>query len=492
MAQQYNKVVFWFRNDLRLADNVALYQALSQSETVVPVFVFDTQQFRSVDLGIKGFSMPKTGAHRAKFLMETVADLRDNIRAIGGDLVIRTGKPQEAVMELVRQTGADAVFASEEVTYEEVKVDRALEDKLKEEGKELLLFWQMTLLHVDDIPFSMEELPDVFTQFRKKSEKFAEPRPTVNAPTLMPSLPEGIDAGVLPSYSALGVSEPEYDSRSVLQYKGGETAGMERVMEYIWDHDCLKEYKKTRNGMMGADFSSKFSAWLSNGSLSPRSVYEQVKQYEAEREKNSSTYWLIFELLWRDYFRYVALKYEDKIFHLEGTQGKPVFLKEDVAKFERWIEGSTGVPYIDANMRELNKSGYMSNRGRQNVASFLVKDLEINWTWGAAYFESLLIDYDVCSNWCNWNYTAGVGNDPREDRYFNIISQGTRYDDSGEYVRHWIPELGDINGKKVHFAPELDEHVLQNAGVKLGDTYPKPMVNIAKWMKKEDQNKFKR
>jgi deoxyribodipyrimidine photo-lyase len=152
---------------------------------------------------------------------------------------------------------------------------------------------------------------------------------------------------------------------------------------------------------------------------------------------NDSTYWLIFELLWRDYFRFVAAKYGTKIFQAQGICKKETQWQHDVARFESWRTGNTGVDFIDANMKELLLTGFMSNRGRQNVASFLTKDLGIDWRWGAAWFESQLMDYDVCSNWLNWAYVAGVGNDPREDRYFNIESQVRKYDPDNHYTKLW-------------------------------------------------------
>lgn len=177
---------------------------------------------------------------------------------------------------------------------------------------------------------------------------------------------------------------------------------------------------------------------MSLGCISARTIHYEVKKYEQERLANDSTYWLVFELLWRDYFRFVAAKYGTKIFRRQGIRKKEIKWQHDLIKFETWRTGNTGVAFVDANMKELLLTGFMSNRGRQNVASFLTKDLGIDWRWGAAWFESQLIDYDVCSNWLNWVYVAGVGNDPREDRYFNIESQTRKYDPENQYSRIWL------------------------------------------------------
>ncbi len=256
-------------------------------------------------------------------------------------------------------------------------------------------------------------LPDVFTQFRKETEGSTVIRKTFPAPAKLNHI-GNLPAGDLPNLQVLNVPLPVSEPRGVLNFEGGETAAWQRIQAYFWEKNCLKNYKETRNGLLGADYSSKLSPWLANGSVSPRSVYEEVKRYEQENVKNESTYWLVFELLWRDYFRFVAKKHGNQIFRPQGiSQVETIEYEDNEAAFEKWKKGETGIPFIDANLREINATGYMSNRGRQNVASFLTKDLTVNWTWGASYFESILIDYDVCSNWGNWNYIAGVGNDPR-------------------------------------------------------------------------------
>ena len=191
--------------------------------------------------------------------------------------------------------------------------------------------------------------------------------------------------------------------------------------------------------MIGANYSSKFSAWLALGCLSPREIYFELKKYEAKYEANESTYWLVFELLWRDYFRFMMKKYHIKFFQQHGIQNKEIPVnKHNVQVLQSWIDGITGIDFIDANMIELKSTGFMSNRGRQNVASYLCNDLKLDWRYGAAYFEQQLIDYDVCNNWGNWAYLAGVGNDPRGNRYFNIDKQAQDYDKNQEYRNLWL------------------------------------------------------
>jgi len=282
-----------------------------------------------------------------------------------------------------------------------------------------------------------------------------------------------IDWAYFEQFATAVDSTPE---KGVLRFNGGAKAAKDQVKAYIWDKDLLRNYKETRNGLLGGDYSSKFSPWLAMGCISPRVIYQEVQRYEQERVKNSSTYWLIFELLWRDYFQFIAHKHREKLFRKGGIINRELPLSQDKQLFEAWKEGATGIPFVDANMRELKQTGFMSNRGRQNVASFLVKDLGLDWRMGAAYFESILLDYDVCSNWGNWNYVAGVGNDPRKHRYFNVVSQSRRYDPKGAFIKHWIPELSALPANLVQ-EPWLDSRGLKSYGVRLGEDYPYPILD---------------
>ena len=341
------------------------------------------------------------------------------------------------------------------------------------------------LYHTADLPFPVTQTPDTFTAYRKEVERITPIREPLPAPTKITPLSiiqTKIELGNIPSVEDFGHEPFTLDERAVLPFKGGETEGLKRLKYYLWDTNLIKTYEETRNGMIGGDYSSKFSAYLAQGCLSPKMIYQELKRYEAERGDNKSTYWLFFELLWRDYFRLIGKKYEKKIFQIGGLLGKPdKKWRDDERLFKIWAEGETGIPFIDANMRELQLTGFMSNRGRQNVASFLTKDLLVNWIMGAEWFESLLVDYDPCSNYGNWLYIAGVGNDPRENRYFNIITQAQRYDPQGEYIKRWIPELKNVPIEKINRPDTLSIDEQGRYGVKLGAQYPKPMIATAKW-----------
>lgn len=477
------KILLWYRNDLRIHDHEALFRAAKCTDEVFPIYIFDPRRFQYQALGFA-----KTGIFKANFLLETVQNLRENLQKIGSNLMVRIGYPEEIIPQLALSLSINEVYTSLEITSEEVAINNSLEEKLEAQQQPLTFFWQSTLYHIDDLPFDINELPDIFTQFRNKVEKNALIRNTFPIPTNL-CFPNFIDIGEIPTLENHGSTlfniEKEVAANYSPLFSGGETQAINRLNDYFWQQDLLKGYKETRNGMLGLAYSSKFSVWLANGSISPRFIYEQIRKYEAERIQNESTYWLIFELLWRDYFRLVATKFGAKIFYKKGVQNRMSIGKEEgkaaQQNFEKWRLGETGIPLIDANMKELLATGFMSNRGRQNVASFLVKDLHVDWRWGAAWFESQLIDYDVCSNWGNWMYVAGVGNDPRENRYFNILKQATNYDAQGEYVKYWLPALANVPAEKVHSVGLLNREEQRRYGVQLGVSYPNPMVDIKKW-----------
>jgi deoxyribodipyrimidine photo-lyase len=469
------QILLWYRNDLRLHDHELLTQAIREGAGIVSLYCFDDRQFARTKFGF-----PKTGAFRSQFLIESVADLRASWRSRGSDLLIYKGLPEVIIPELVQKLGITDIYYTREVTAEEIAVSNAVEQALKVINVNYKSVWGHTLYRLQDLPFSLTNLPELFTKFRKDVETDAYIQAALPAPDRIPSLPLNIDPGTLPTLADLGLSTPPVDPRSVLAFKGGETAGIDRLNEYIWTRDRLRIYKETRNEMLGSDYSSKFSAWLALGCLSPRYIYAQVQKYEREQIENDSTYWLIFELLWRDYFRFICAKHGNKVFKRSGLQGVDLVWKEDWENFYLWQEGKTGFPLVDANMRELAATGYMSNRGRQNVASFLTKNLGIDWRMGAEWFESVLIDYDVCSNWGNWNYSAGIGNDARGFRFFNIIKQSRDYDRDGNYVKHWLPELSQVPGAKVHEPWKLSPQEQSQFNVILGINYPEPIVDLFK------------
>ncbi len=424
--------IVWFKTDLRLHDNETIIKAIAQSDKIIPVYCFDDTEYVTTEFGFK-----KTGSFRTHFLLESLIDLDKNLRELGSGLLILKGKSEIEIPNIVQQYKATKVFSKKEVSYQEKQTEEKVREALFKLKCELKTFSTSTLYHAEDLPFSIKDIPDVFTNFRKKTEKDASIRTAFEAPYQIKS-PE-IPVLNLPTLDELGLEFTPIDSRAAIHFRGGETEAIKRLNHYFFESKCISNYKETRNGMVGADYSSKFSAWLALGCISPRFINDELKKYELQFGANQSTYWMIFELLWRDYFRFMMKKYNAKFFQQAGIQDKGMPINEhNTQELQKWIHGETDIDFVDANMIELKHTGFMSNRGRQNVASYLCNDLKLDWRYGAAYFEQQLIDYDVCSNWGNWAYLAGVGNDPRGNRYFNIEKQAADYDKDKKYRDLWL------------------------------------------------------
>jgi deoxyribodipyrimidine photo-lyase len=474
------RVLVWLRNDLRIHDNEAMDAAIrNRPQSLSVVYCLDPRHFGKTRLC--GF--PKTGSFRARFLFQALADLRKSLREVGNDLIILRGKPEIEIAKFVCQNQINEIYYHEEATTEELSVENNLISKLKADKEvqtKIHRFWGSTLFHRDDLPFEIHDLPNVFTQFRVACEKQVKIRLPFKKPQNLPNMISGVESGLLPELSEFQLPEVVEDNRAVMKFIGGETAALERLDDYFWKSDRLRIYKNTRNGLLGANYSSKFAPWLAIGCISPRLIAAEVARYEQERVRNESTYWLVFELIWRDFFRFLALKVGNSLFHQSGPRKKQKSWQLDFDQLQLWVEGKTGIPFVDANMRELFLTGFQSNRGRQNVASFLAKNLGIDWRAGAEWFESQLIDYDVCSNWGNWAYVAGVGNDPRQDRYFHVIKQARDYDPDARYVKTWLPTLELLDPAEAH-EPWLTQkagrqQMLEELSPKLH--YPKPMIDL--------------
>ncbi|MBC6999424.1 DASH family cryptochrome [Cytophaga sp. FL35] len=431
MHDKQKTSLVWFQNDLRTHDQISLARAMAKGNRVIGVFFFVPSQF---EIGTFGFK--KTEKFRAKFLLETIQQLEVNLAQLNISLLTFFDSPEKVFPLLVTEYEVTEVFLQKEWTQEEL--DRL--NRVKNVVAPNVTFtesFDQFLFHPEDVPLSFNQIPQVFTQFRKICEKKASVRNLVPFPKAMPKENTIHQHSSIPSLNELGYEEFDTDARTAFPFQGGENEALNRLDHYFWESKKLSVYKKTRNGLIGTDYSSKFSPWLANGSLSPRTVYHKIKEYEKEIVKNDSTYWLFFELIWRDYFKYISLKHGNAIFRQEGILEKEYEWKTDLKLLHKWINGETSSSFVNANMLEIKNTGWMSNRGRQNVASYFAKELLLDWRIGAAYFEAMLLDYDVHSNYGNWMYVAGVGNDPR-DRKFNVRLQAERYDAQGKFQTLWL------------------------------------------------------
>ncbi len=391
-------VIYWFRNDLRVADNPAFSRACQQADNVFAVYVHDPKHDVQTQWGFE-----RVGTHGKVFLAARLQDLAAQLQAVGYELVELHGSHKDALPTFAKLHDTAAIYC-EDIAAPEEQDDVAA---LQAAGLQVKTHWQSSLLEPDDLPFEVQNLPAVFTAFRNKVEKLnMKPR------------------------------EPLFHSKNLPE------SAADKHLKHYFANDFALTYKQTRNQPMNwtpkEHFSTQFSPWLACGAISVPMIYAELKRFEAERGANDSTYWIWFELLWRDYFRFLHLQHGKNLYRKQGL-GDAALAKvpNNPQGLMRWREGRTGEPLVDAGMRELAATGWLSNRMRQVVASYLIYDLGGDWRAGAAWFESQLIDYDVYSNQGNWLYIAGRGTDPRGGRRFNPLMQAQQHDPDGVYRRFW-------------------------------------------------------
>ena len=419
---------YWFRNDLRLTDNPAFSDACARSRTLVPVYVVGDEE-----PALTRWGFPRWGEHRRRFRDQALAGLRSALQARGSDLIVLRGQPTDELAALAAACGADTVFCERIAAPEEI--DQV--ETLRAAGLTVEDHWQSGLLDPADLPFDVAHLPDVFTPFRQAVEKAdVRPHPAIPAPDVVPPLPQtelARDAVVERTGRPDARTSFPYDD---VGFTGSETAALAHVERYFAS-PLPRSYKGTRNGLSGTDYSTKLSPWLASGAVSPRTVHEALLKHEAQFGVSDGSRWIVFELLWRDYFRFSSLKHGTRLFRHDGLSTLP-YPPHDPDAFSAWCSGQTGQSFVDAGMRELAATGYLSNRMRQIVASYLIHDLACDLRAGAAWFEAQLIDYDVCSNQGNWLYIAGRGTDPRQGRRFDTDYQARTHDPDGTYQKLWV------------------------------------------------------
>jgi deoxyribodipyrimidine photo-lyase len=457
--------IYLHRNDLRLHDNATLQAAIEGHDELLPLFIFDPRHFERLPLGFR-----KADIKRFYFLRDCVRELRATYKSLGGNLMLRVGIPETLIAEVAQQTGAATVYLQAEVGSEETGVEKRMAEQLVALGIALHRIWDKTLYHRDDLPFAASNIPATSKSFRIRAQKEAGVRDLLPTPEQITVPSTELDWGLLPEPTEVGyVDEEQFDY--VPPIAAGEVAAIKRLEYYTFETGLVERYKWTRNRSLGMDYSSKFSAWLSRGCLSPRQIYHTVKRYEKEVKRNISTWWLVFEVVWRDFFIFSHLKHGNAVFRAGGFKDREVDWQYDQALFRRWAEGKTGIPFVDAHLRELLKTGFVSNRGRVNTASFLSRDYEIDWRWGAAWFESHLLDHDVSSNWYNWNTQA------TEIYYTNPVHQSLKYDKQGAYILSQLPELKSLPRPFFH-APWLAQAYTEVEPVR---AYPDPAFIQKKW-----------
>ncbi|MGE0764098.1 MAG: deoxyribodipyrimidine photo-lyase [Bdellovibrionales bacterium] len=403
------KAIFWFRRDLRLFDNAGLFHALNDYSAVLPVFIFDTHILSRV-------SDPQD--RRVQFIHQTLAQMKQDLQKVGSDILVLHGKPEEVLPELLQRHSIQAIYTNHDYEPYARSRDSKLAKLAQERGVQFKTFKDQCLFEKSEILTQGETPYTVFTPYRRK---WLEQLNTANLKEfdLTPLQKHFVQlkSSPMPILQSLNFQE------SIFTYPGKEVE-----KKLLQDYEAKRDFPFLEKG------TSRLGIHLRFGTISIRQT-TKIAQKESEA-------WLS-ELIWREFFMQILWHYPHVIKGSFRPQYDKIKWRDNTADFERWCEGLTGYPLVDAGMRELNQTGYMHNRVRMVVASFLSKHLLIHWLKGERYFAQKLLDYDLAANNGNWQWAAGSGCDAAPYfRVFNPEAQAKKFDPKGEYIRRWVPEWG--------------------------------------------------
>jgi deoxyribodipyrimidine photo-lyase len=450
--------IWWIRRDLRLSDNQALTEAISSSNSVIPVFVLDPKLINSSN----------SSPNRLEFLFRGLEELDGDLRERGSKLVIRRGEPTEALSRLVRESGVEKIFAEEDFSPYARKRDMQVASQL---SLKLIggscVSQPESLLKMDGKPYK------VFTPFMRawKAHYKIKAYQLAPSPEFIPT-PAEVASDQLPEQ---GVSDIN------LVYEPGERVANRRLQKFInSEMGGIYQYADTRN-LLSVSGTAQISPYLRFGMLSARqcicAAQEAMEDSSDEQGRKSSETWLN-ELIWREFYLAILYHFPYVLQHSFRDNLRALPWRNDPEEFSAWCDGRTGYPIVDAAMRQLTETGWMHNRGRMIVASFLVKDLVIDWRWGERFFMQQLVDGDPAANNGGWQWTAGTGTDAAPYfRVFNPILQSKKFDPEGSFIKRWIPELAAVPARFVHTPWEMDAKKQQQSGCIIGEDYPPPIVD---------------
>ncbi|OCQ23264.1 hypothetical protein A7985_04795 [Pseudoalteromonas luteoviolacea] len=424
--------LYWFTEDLRINDNITLNATLYACDKILFVYVLDESLLKPIN-----YNHAQIGASKLRFIKQSLLDVSEQLQQLGYELLVLRGDTQAVLKKLVSTFNVDVIGCQ----YSRGLQERQSLSRLKAQLPQVRFICQNNNLLFGSKQVESNALNGSFSKFRKKMAHTMVYEPVDSA--LSDTLPMPVNGSKV-GLEQWNLNEEISTEGQTPAFKGGESQACFLIEKYFKSHAALR-YKETRNELDGYDNSTKFSPYLASGNISPRQIVARLKRFEQTHGANDSTYWIFFELLWREFFHHKALAKGSKLFEFSGEAGKRPLTTYYPQRFSSWCNGETRYPLVNALMRELNTTGFMSNRGRQIVASCLVNELQVDWRYGAAYFQQQLIDHDVASNWGNWQYIAGVGDDPKGGRHFNIDKQTAMYDPEGEFIRKWSTSNPMVN-----------------------------------------------
>ena len=458
--ENISPAILWFRKDLRLDDNAALHAAIDAGGPVIPVYIHEPEHLNVGPLG---------GA-QVWWLHHSLDALKSALKSLGSDLTLVTGKAEDVLAEIARKTGAKTVFVNR--AYERNAFDRDIALELKKHDISIRAFHGQLLHEPRAIRTGAGNAFKVFTPFWNALQKVGEPHEPIDTPSKIPSpdhypRSESLnDWGLLPT-------RPNWAAEFPDTWTPGETGAQDKLADFI-DRE-LHDYKRGRD-LPSVEAASLLSPHLAFGEISPARIWHATKGLSKKTAEDVSHFRR--ELAWRDFCYNLLIEFPELDEKNWDDSFDPMKWEFDATEFRAWTTGQTGYPIVDAGMRQLWRTGIMHNRVRMITASFLIKDLMIDWRKGEKWFRDTLVDADPANNSANWQWVAGSGADASPFfRIFNPILQGEKFDPDGDYVRTYVPELAKLERKYIHKPFAAPKEVLAKAGIELGTTYPKPIVD---------------
>ena len=456
-----DNALVWFRRDLRLADNAALFHALDTARRVRGVFVFDTDILDA---------LPDRADRRVAFIWKSVAELKAALEVRGGTLHVVHGPARERIPALAAQWGIEAVFAARDYEPFATARDAAVAAALETAGRRLVLVKDQVIFETDEVLTGGGRPFHVFTPYKRawlaKLTSFHYAAYPV-AERLERWLPE--PPAPMPGLEALGFRVEALDRLAIVPGEAGARALLDDFLGRMAHYKARRDFPAVKGP-------SYLSVHLRFGTVSLRELVRQARDLGGE----GAGTWLS-ELVWREFYQMLLWHYPDTACHAFQSRFDAIAWPNPAGHFEAWCQARTGYPIVDAAMRQLERTGYMHNRLRMIAASFLVKDLHVDWRWGERWFAEKLLDYDQAANVGGWQWSAGVGTDAQPwFRVFNPVTQSEKFDPEGKFIRRYLPELAHVPDKHIHAPWTLDRSRQEACGAVIGRDYPAPIVDHAR------------
>jgi deoxyribodipyrimidine photo-lyase len=461
-SEQFDSGLVWLRRDLRLSDHAALYRAAQQCRRLYVAFIFDREILDT---------LPRQD-RRVSFIWESLAPIDAALRERGSALIARHARAREAIPALARELGVDAVFTNHDYEPQAIERDAAVAQALLADGRQLVTSKDQVIFERDEVLTGAGKPFSVFTPYKnawlKKLDAYQlKAYPSERALNRVAPLPAAVSGG-LPSLESMG-----FDAEFRMSLAPGEAGARSLVDEF---RERISQYHDTRD-FPAVKGPSYLSVHLRFGTVSIRELARFAWQRVQTDSTEGASRWLA-ELIWRDFYHQILFHHPRVVTQSFKPEYDRIVWDADQAKFAAWCEGRTGFPLVDAAMLQLNTSGYMHNRLRMVVASFLTKDLGIDWRWGERYFAEKLNDFDLAANNGGWQWAASTGCDAQPYfRIFNPFSQSEKFDAQGKFIRRYLPQLAKLPDRNIHAPHLMEPMLLRAAGVNLGADYPRPIVD---------------